>query len=65
VFSALITQPLPHGPAWRLMAARQIANFLNGLAGSGPIDLPGPAVTAADIERAFAPGDADGAGADE
>lgn len=61
VFSALITQPLPHGPAWHRLAARQIANFLNGLADSGPIDMPGPAVTAENIERAFVPGAAEGA----
>ncbi len=53
-FSALITHPLPHGPSWPTMAARQVANFLNGIAGSGPIDLPGPPVTQADIEHAFA-----------
>ncbi len=53
VFSALVTHPLPHGPDWPTMAARQVANFLNGLAASGPIDLPGPAITQADIERAF------------
>ncbi|HEX4253168.1 MAG TPA: TetR/AcrR family transcriptional regulator [Pseudonocardia sp.] len=57
VFSALITQPLPHGPSWHRMAARQIANFLNGLAASGPIDMPASAVTAGEIERAFTPGD--------
>ena len=33
VFSALITQPLPHGPAWPLIAGRQLAIFVNGLAG--------------------------------
>jgi AcrR family transcriptional regulator len=54
VFSALITQPLPHGPAWHRVAARQIAIFLNGVAGSGPIDLPGPEVKREDIEKAFA-----------
>jgi hypothetical protein len=35
-FSALLTQPLSHGPDWERMAARQIAIFLNGIAGSGP-----------------------------
>jgi AcrR family transcriptional regulator len=54
VFSALITQPLPHGTAWRRTAGRQIALFLNGLAGSGPIDVPGPPVTREDIEHTFA-----------
>ena len=54
VFSALITQPLPHGPAWPLIAGRQLAIFVNGLAGSGPAGIPGPAVTREDIETAFA-----------
>lgn len=54
VFSALITQPLPHGPDWHRMAERQLAIFVNGLAGSGPIDIPGPAVKREDIEKAFA-----------
>jgi len=53
VFSALITQPLPHGPAWPLIAGRQLAIFVNGLAGSGPAGMPGPAVTREDIEAAF------------
>jgi AcrR family transcriptional regulator len=53
VFSALITQPLPHGPAWQHMAARQIALFLNGLAANGPIGVPGPPVEPRDVERAF------------
>jgi AcrR family transcriptional regulator len=55
VFSALTTQPLPHGPSWPLIAGRQLAIFVNGLAGSGPAGLPGPAVTPQDIETAFAP----------
>ena len=42
VFSALITQPLPHGPDWPLIAGRQLAIFVNGLAASGPDDIPGP-----------------------
>jgi AcrR family transcriptional regulator len=54
VFSALTTQPLPHGPSWPLIAGRQFAIFVNGLAGSGPAGLPGPAVTRHDIEAAFA-----------
>jgi AcrR family transcriptional regulator len=53
VFSALITQPLPHGPAWPLIAGRQLAIFVNGLAGTGPAGMPGPAVTREDIEAAF------------
>jgi AcrR family transcriptional regulator len=54
VFSALITQPLPHGPDWRRIAGRQLAIFVNGLAGSGPARMPGPAVTRGDVETAFA-----------
>jgi AcrR family transcriptional regulator len=55
VFSAMLTQPLPYGPDWRRMAERQLAIFVNGLATSGPSDIPGPAVKREDIEKAFAP----------
>jgi hypothetical protein len=54
VFSALITQPLPHGPAWPLIAGRQLAAFVNGIAVGGPVPMPGPAVTRQDIEAGFA-----------
>ena len=54
VFSALITQPLPHGPAWPRIAGRQLTIFVNGLAGNGPAGMPGPAVTREDVETAFA-----------
>jgi hypothetical protein len=53
VLSALITQPLPHGPDWPLIAGRQLAIFVNGLAASGPGDIPDPPVTRQDIETAF------------
>jgi AcrR family transcriptional regulator len=53
IFSALTTQPLAHGPDWTHTADRQIAIFLNGLNPIRPIDIPGPAVTRDDIERAF------------
>lgn len=53
VFSALITQPLPHGPGWPLIAGRRLAVFVNGLADGGPAAIPGPAVTREDIEAAF------------
>jgi AcrR family transcriptional regulator len=53
VFSALITQPLPHGPNWPLIAGRQLAIFVNGLAASGPDQIPGPPVTRRDIETTF------------
>jgi len=54
VFSALITQPLAHGPDWERLAARQLAIFLNGIAASGPRNMPGPPVTREDIEATFA-----------
>jgi AcrR family transcriptional regulator len=54
VFSALTTQPLPHGPRWPLIARRQLVIFVNGLAWSGTAVMPGPAVTRQDIETAFA-----------
>jgi len=53
-FSAFITQPLPHGPDWPLVAGRQLAIFVNGVAASGPHDIPGPAVTSQEIETTFA-----------
>ena len=53
VFSALITQPLPHGPGWPLIAGRQLAIFVNGLAASGPTASRAPAVTRQDIEATF------------
>lgn len=53
VFSALITQPLPHGPDWPLIAGRQLTIFVNGLAASGPDDIPEPPVTGRDIEMTF------------
>ena len=42
VFSAMLTKPLPYGPDWRRIAERQIAIFVNGLATSGPSDIPEP-----------------------
>ncbi len=45
---------MPHGPGWPQIAQRQLAIFVNGLAWSGPIELPGPAVQREDIENAFA-----------
>jgi len=56
VFSALVTQPLAHGPDWPTLAARQLAIFVNGLAEAGAAALPGPPVTRQDIETAFAAG---------
>ncbi len=53
-FSAVTTQPLPHFPDWHRMAERQLAIFVNGLAASGPIDIPGPVIKPEDIEQAFA-----------
>ncbi len=54
VFSALITQALPHGPDWAKIAARQLTIFVNGLAWNGPLDLPVPAIKQEEIENAFA-----------
>jgi AcrR family transcriptional regulator len=54
VFSALITQPLAHGPHWPRLASRQLAIFVDGLAAAGPVGVPGPPVTRHDIETAFA-----------
>lgn len=55
IFSALITEPLAHGPDWDHVARRQIAMFLNGLTLDGPAAVPDPPVDSADIERAFRP----------
>lgn len=53
VFSAVITQPLAHGPNWPGLARRQLAVFLAGLAADTAADFPGPPVTTRDIETAF------------
>jgi AcrR family transcriptional regulator len=53
VFSAVITQPLAHGLDWPLLARRQLAVFVNGLAAGGPAGIPGPAVTRQDVEATF------------
>jgi AcrR family transcriptional regulator len=53
VFGALTTQPLTHGPDWPLSARRQLAFFLNGLAGAASVVVPGPPVNRHDVERAF------------
>ncbi len=53
IFSAVITQPLSHGPNWDHIARRQIAVFLNGLTAEGPADVPGPPVDRTSIEQAF------------
>jgi len=53
IFSAIISQPLPHNSNWSHAAERQLAIFVNGLAGSGPLDIPRPAIKRQDIENAF------------
>jgi hypothetical protein len=53
VFSAMTTQPLPHGPDRHRIAERQLAIFLDGLAAERPAEIPGPAVKREDIEQAF------------
>jgi len=55
VFSAIITQPLAHGPNWPHLARRQLAVYLAGLAADTSADFPGPPVTTQDIETAFTP----------
>jgi AcrR family transcriptional regulator len=52
-FSAILTQPLSFGADWPRITERQIAIFVNGIAQSGPVDIPGKAVTREDIENAF------------
>ncbi len=54
VFSAIMTQPLAHGPDWPHLARRQLAIYLAGLVGHGSIDIPDPPVTSQDIEATFA-----------
>jgi AcrR family transcriptional regulator len=53
IFCTLVTRPLAHGPDWPRLAKRQLAIFSNGLASSGPADIPGPAVSRHDIEASF------------
>lgn len=53
IYSAIITQPLAHGPNWEHIAHRQIALFLNGLATEGPAEVPDPAVERTNIELTF------------
>jgi AcrR family transcriptional regulator len=53
VFTALVTQPLPHGPNWADITARQTTIFLNGIATDGPTPLPDRRVVGADFERSF------------
>lgn len=53
VFTSLVTQPLPHGPDWAAITARQTAIFLNGIATGGPVPLPARQVAGADFEQAF------------
>jgi hypothetical protein len=40
-------------PDWRRSTEPQIAIFVNGLAMTGPSDIPGHAVKREDIEKAF------------
>lgn len=54
--SALITQPLRHGPDWGRTSVRHVSLFVEGLgAGSG---LPVPPVLPEEVERTFAAVDA-------
>ena len=49
--SALISQPLRHGPNWDRTARRHIALFVAGM--SSARALPGPAVLQSEIEQTF------------
>ena len=42
VFSAIMTQPLAHGPDWPRLARRQVAIYLAGIAADAPAGMPGP-----------------------
>lgn len=53
VFTSFVTQPLPHGPDWAAITARQTTIFLNGIATDGPAPLPARRVVGADFEQAF------------
>lgn len=50
----MITQPLPHSPAFSIIARRHICLFVGGIRAPADQPLPGPAVTAHDIEEMFA-----------
>ncbi len=54
--AAMITQPLPHSPAFSIIARRHISLFVLGICAPADQPLPGPAVTQHDIEQTFAAG---------
>jgi AcrR family transcriptional regulator len=54
VCGAMISQPLPYGPAWLVIARRHICLFVRGIRAPADQPLPGPAITRDDIEAAFA-----------
>jgi AcrR family transcriptional regulator len=51
---AMVTQPLPHGPSFSIIARRHIRLFVRGIRAPAEQPLPGPAVTQHDIEEIFA-----------
>ena len=51
---AMITQPLPHGPRWLVIARRHLYLFVRGIRAQADEPLPGPAVTRQQIEAMFA-----------
>jgi AcrR family transcriptional regulator len=55
IFTTFVTQPLPHGPDWAAITARQTTIFLNGIAADGPEPLPARQVVGADFEQAWRP----------
>ena len=56
ICGAMISQPLPHGPGWSIIARRHICVFVDGIRVPGSQPLPGPAVTQDDIEAMFRAG---------
>ena len=51
---AMVTQPLPHGAGFAIIARRHICVFVRGIAAPADQPLPGPPVTRHDIEDTFA-----------
>jgi AcrR family transcriptional regulator len=50
---AMISQPLPHGPGFTMIAHRHICLFVRGIRARADQPLPGPPVTQDDIEEMF------------
>jgi AcrR family transcriptional regulator len=52
IFGALLAEPLPHAPDWRLSALRQAGIYLDGLVATTRAPLPGPGPTRAQFGTA-------------